>query len=268
MKQRVGTDTTISYYYIQGSGDDEELWSNGLDHTTFWENIDSFLQVSTLQECQDWVSNLQTTIKPQKRVPSFDFIEGTNIAIGNQWSADPEKFTAIINCGAPTIEVPKDYPYLYLDIPEGKKGQHQLLKSIPSAIEFLEGVYKGDATVLVHCVQGKDRSVGIALALIIHLISQKRLDLFKVSRVDKDLISKVLCLIQQSRSVCSPTRCTIKRVNEYFMSQGYKQCWLSHKGTKIAQVGVESIKTIKLLFIAGLLLLKKRKAERRDQLEL
>ncbi|KAL2917022.1 tRNA A64-2'-O-ribosylphosphate transferase [Polyrhizophydium stewartii] len=120
----------------------------------------------------------------------FDWIGDTGIAVGTFRAAEPpacwEVFDVIINCGAREYAGnvahsalgggggggaggdPPRKLYLRLDIPEGKKGQNQLFASIPVALDSVRGRFMAPGRrILVHCAQGKDRSVGIALALLL-----------------------------------------------------------------------------------------------------
>ena len=89
----------------------------------------------------------------------FQWISSTGFAIGDQQAGVPpgcwNHFDAIINCGSEAFDVDKEkYAYLFLDIPEGKKGQSRLLDCIPRALEFSESCIKQKKRVLVHCLHG------------------------------------------------------------------------------------------------------------------
>jgi tRNA A64-2'-O-ribosylphosphate transferase len=127
----------------------------------------------------------------------FNFIGETNIAIGSRTAGEPfcnvpdinqpvllgkpptcwGVFDVIINCT--TLEYPDicltpctKSQYLFLNIPEGKKGQHEILKAIPKALEFVGPFIRAGKKVLVHCAQGKDRSVAIALAISLQYFNE------------------------------------------------------------------------------------------------
>jgi tRNA A64-2'-O-ribosylphosphate transferase len=65
----------------------------------------------------------------------------------------------IINCCELEYEENRDEKYrdryLFLNIPEGKKGQRQLLAMLPQALRFAQAPMQQGKRVLVHCAKGK-----------------------------------------------------------------------------------------------------------------
>ncbi|KAI1316232.1 hypothetical protein EDD11_010279 [Mortierella claussenii] len=125
----------------------------------------------------------------------------------------------------------KDFYYLHLPIAEGKKGQHQLLEMIPVAIKAVRSVFTSRLTVdtkapspkiLVHCQQGMDRSVGIALALLVSCFDENTGvycgEASDQMPVTKEAIQKRLFQIMSHRLAARPSRATLKMVNTHFMS--------------------------------------------------
>jgi protein-tyrosine phosphatase len=102
----------------------------------------------------------------------------TRCALSNDLGHSPAcwaVFDAVINCtemtrfAAGLIPVPPGKAYLHLKIAEGKKGQSQLFNALPAAIAFIRNHVFLGKSVLVHCAQGHDRSVGIVLAALLAL---------------------------------------------------------------------------------------------------
>ncbi|KAF9185230.1 hypothetical protein BGZ51_002718 [Haplosporangium sp. Z 767] len=128
----------------------------------------------------------------------------------------------------------QDFYYLHLPIAEGKKGQHQLLAMIPMAIKAVQQMYeariKADESqedkdrpkILVHCQQGMDRSVGIALALLVSCFDENTGEFNGIvagqQTASKELIQKRLFQIMSHRLAARPSRATLKMVNTHFMS--------------------------------------------------
>ncbi|KAL3766911.1 hypothetical protein ACHAW5_000929 [Stephanodiscus triporus] len=57
--------------------------------------------------------------------------------------------------------------YLQLPVKEGKRDRHELERWLPVGLVFLaHHMQRRDARVLVHCAQGRDRSVAIAIAFV------------------------------------------------------------------------------------------------------
>ncbi|KAF9572450.1 hypothetical protein EC968_009928 [Mortierella alpina] len=128
-----------------------------------------------------------------------------------------------------------DFYYLHLPIAEGKKGQHQLLEMIPVAIKAVQQLYTARAKaiqpqqalpspkILVHCQQGMDRSVGIALALLVSSFDESTgaycgSDAIRPTTATKEVIQKRLFQVMSHRLAARPSRATLKMVNTYFMS--------------------------------------------------
>jgi tRNA A64-2'-O-ribosylphosphate transferase len=102
-----------------------------------------------------------------------------------------DNFDIVINC------TDQEYPenkkdiyskrYLHLNIPASKKGQHVLFSCVPIAVKFCKDPIASGKSILVHGIEGnityeeqnifeaianelelgKDRAVGIALALLV-----------------------------------------------------------------------------------------------------
>ncbi|KAJ1675177.1 tRNA A64-2'-O-ribosylphosphate transferase [Spiromyces aspiralis] len=189
-----GTENRPGYLYVQGSADDHELWSMGLSPRLFWKHSREILQdagacearvrevVRKYQGCS--VEGFESERISQQ---PWAFVEGTKLAIGSRTSGRPPEcwssFAAVINCGAPQYEantVPAlSGRYMYLPIPEGKKGQEALAKYIPEALELAAKTLGKDEPLLVHWI---DRSVGIALAILTKYFDEDRIDKSSIQR--------------------------------------------------------------------------------------
>ncbi|KAJ1922001.1 tRNA A64-2'-O-ribosylphosphate transferase [Mycoemilia scoparia] len=233
-----GVENRPGYLYVQGSADDHETWSMGLSPRLFWKHRVEILESS--QDSQDVVQRIVGENANQD--PGFNtemtesgpaqifwrFINNTNIAVGSRSSGRPpecwDNFSAIINCGAPEYE-PNKTPalksrYLYLPIPEGKKGQHALGENIPMALDFARKVLLKNEKVLVHCSQGMDRSVGITLAILTKYFDNDGTfieDGNQAKGINKAFIHKRLMWIVSSWQKANPSRATLKRVNKHFL---------------------------------------------------
>ncbi|KAF9914406.1 hypothetical protein BX616_008375 [Lobosporangium transversale] len=156
----------------------------------------------------------------------------------HQWEAS----AAVSSMATPSVvEIPKHDPqgknfyYLHLPIAEGKKGQYQLLEMIPIAVSVVQSIYTGETSVastlgndmpspkiLVHCQQGMDRSVGIALALLVSCFDEETGEycgtMPNVRQVSKEIIQRRLFQIMSHRLAARPSRATLKIINTHFMS--------------------------------------------------
>jgi tRNA A64-2'-O-ribosylphosphate transferase len=133
----------------------------------------------------------------------------------------------------------KPNAYLYLSIPEGKKGQNELFQSIPEALKFVLGFLSRGKTVLIHCMQGntrsclpydlsthsnnvltgKDRSVGITLSILLKYFDQEGhfAPENPQDSITKTTVTDKLLFIQSFRPEARPSRATLKKVNLFFM---------------------------------------------------
>ena len=138
-----------------------------------------------------------------------------------------KEFDLVINCGSQQYpNVDEEKRYLYLPIPEGKKGQFALKECIPSVLDFYNA-YGVRKKVLIHCMQGRDRSVSVAVAILARffrptasgdLVSTEN-DSKEFVVHDKESLRGLLLFIQQYRHEANPCRAFLKRLNELFIDQ-------------------------------------------------
>ncbi|KAG2175394.1 hypothetical protein INT43_001041 [Umbelopsis isabellina] len=228
-----GSQARHGYMYVQGSGDDEEAWSLGLTPQIFWNNRDDLLGTDSAA-CENVTRNIVESSKVIAErnfadTGAFSFVGDSKIAIGTWSSGKPEEcwanFDIVINCTEHEYEENKNEKYkkryLHLNIPESKRGQHAFFKCIPTAIDFCKEPILTSQTILVHGAEGKDRAVGIALALLVRYYDTSYKlydDISKTPEVDKTYIQQHLINIMASRPQARPSRATLKKVNTYFMS--------------------------------------------------
>ncbi|KAG0174566.1 hypothetical protein DFQ28_005721 [Apophysomyces sp. BC1034] len=169
------------YLYVQGSADDQEAWCLGLTHTLFWKHRNELLS-NGATECEKAVRRIVRHVKESGQmeeeeqdtnVQKYNYIGQTTLAVGSRSSGKPpscwDEFDIVVNCTLLEYEENKKYKdrYLQLAIPEGKKGQQALYDSIPTALNFVKKPLAENKRVLIHCAKGQDRSVGIALAILV-----------------------------------------------------------------------------------------------------
>ncbi len=190
--------------YISGAGDDEESWANGLTPTLLWEHRDEILSKGDSEKVQRAIDSLVNKAKSGNEewfrsrtgaltnslahangkgkvrpcfTSYFDIIGSTRISIGTRRSGRPpdcwDHFDAVVN--VTTMEyaemssdtIPDGKFYLQLPVKEGKRDRSELEKWMAIAMLFI-GVHAAShqRRVLIHCAQGMDRSVAIAMAAI------------------------------------------------------------------------------------------------------
>ena len=107
----------------------------------------------------------------------FDEIYNTRIFIGSRRSGRPPEcwnyFDAIVNVTMMEYDeflsnniLPEGKFYLQLPVQEGKRDRTELEKWIPLALLFIGINLNQRNRILIHCAQGMDRSVAIAMAAV------------------------------------------------------------------------------------------------------
>ncbi|KAH8550298.1 tRNA A64-2'-O-ribosylphosphate transferase [Umbelopsis sp. PMI_123] len=228
-----GSQARNGYMYVQGSGDDEESWSLGLTAPMFWRHQKELLNcdASTCEQLAIQIAASSKDLSEQDaaNLESYTYVGNSKIAIGTWKSGEPplcwDNFDIVINC------TDQEYPenkkdiyskrYLHLNIPASKKGQHVLFSCVPIAVKFCKDPIASGKSILVHGIEGKDRAVGIALALLIQYYDTNGTPNTNVSQtpvVDKIYIQQHLINIMNSRPQSKPSRATLKKINTFFMS--------------------------------------------------
>ncbi|KAI9221577.1 tRNA A64-2'-O-ribosylphosphate transferase [Blastocladiella britannica] len=247
---RVINDASIireeGFVYVQGGADDEENWALGLTPELFWSNTDALLASATscdafldaLRTNQDRPIDLGVNSESGSHVAR---LPGTPLFVGSRGAARPSElpwstYTHGINCTdlehlpldeylaplrqelAPTEQLSSRY--LCLQVPEGKKGAAALEASFSVAIQWAEReiVPLGDsARVFVHCDQGRDRSVCVALALILSLWPHALDNHAPATPLTKDAIRNALLWMTSHYPRALPSRASLKRLNCHFL---------------------------------------------------
>jgi len=189
------------YHYAPGAADDDATWGRNLTPELFWSNRDALLRPSmTDDETDAAIDSVVSERRLRRRAadgdgdddgstpPSTaDRIGSTNIWVGSRRSGRPptcwEKFDAVLNV------TENEYPnmlrsieedgaddarpgaararhYIQLPVEEGKRDRSELERWMPVGLVFLAHHLQRGARVLVHCAQGRDRSVAIAVAFV------------------------------------------------------------------------------------------------------
>ncbi|KAG1824375.1 initiator tRNA phosphoribosyl transferase [Suillus subaureus] len=224
------------FSYIQGSGDDHELWSMGLTPTQFWKHKQTLLnanrnELPTLVQALTSSSNTQSTHTNSNssfHPTSIHHIHGrlSICTTDDIPSSLNDEFAAVYLTNAdqapPAL---KDHPHvLYIQTPRGKKGQHHFLHSVlPQTMPFILHHLQNTRRICIACETGTDTSIGVALAALTKFFdnSGKFCDEHEYERegvLSKDNIKTRLHWIITSCPQANPSRTTLKRVNEFLLS--------------------------------------------------
>ncbi|KAF8150506.1 tRNA A64-2'-O-ribosylphosphate transferase [Mycena galopus ATCC 62051] len=236
------------FAYIQGSGDDHELWGEGLTPTLFWRHREALLAAERA-ELPALVARLVASVQVQdtdKRAPtSIARVHGRLLVcaaadLPGNWEQDIA-YVVVLGVGVPQVAIPHGVPVLQIEAWAGKKGQFQFLQDmLPRATAFARVQLGAGRRLCAACDTGTDFSVGIALVVLQLFFndagssSRSRVKQVRVSIekydigltavdtdatvVNKDSIRTRLEWIIASRPVANPSRTTLKRVNEFLLS--------------------------------------------------
>lgn len=190
-----------SFHYISGAGDDHELWSNGLTANLFWKYKTNILDKCKNDKETDSVikkiveTNILSKLEEEEKNDNLNkslsslslsyaqSIGDCGLYIGSRKSGKPpdcwHAFDAILNVTTMEYEDPIPYGKYYLQLPiqEGKRDKTELEKWLPLGIFFI-GFHLASSPslsstngrkgkkLLIHCAQGRDRSVAVAIGFL------------------------------------------------------------------------------------------------------
>jgi tRNA A64-2'-O-ribosylphosphate transferase len=189
-------DNGKGYYYTPGAADDQETWARRLTPAIFFDHkekltnpsltedetdalIDTLLQVEEQRQSDIGNDDIGNDDSCSNNLKNFDKIGALNLWIGSRRSGRPpdcwDHFEAILNVteneypemSQSTREQQKRCFYLQLAVAEGKRDRTELERLMPLGLVFLIHHLQQGRRALVHCAQGKDRSVAMVLALVV-----------------------------------------------------------------------------------------------------
>jgi tRNA A64-2'-O-ribosylphosphate transferase len=188
---------TLDFLYTAGAADDHESWARRMTPQIFWDNASDILEPVpmpdvTVEDATDHVidafvqhnAHVQGSLEDcaeSAHESLFDEMGTTGVCIGTRRAGRPpdcwKHFDAILNV------TDQEYPefaeraanernadlgrrefYLQLPVAEGKRDKHELERWMAVGIVFVYVHAKSNRRVLIHCAQGKDRSVALAVA--------------------------------------------------------------------------------------------------------
>lgn len=164
------------YGYIQGAGDDNEGWSNGLTPDLFWGHREQLLAADQ-EGITDLIQDLISTDQDNSIADSDAVKIGpTRLYIGTLSSAgQAEHYDGIVVCGGTLpfkldqeIKDAKERATLYLPCGDGKLGSRALRSQFPRIPSFINSLPDRGLPpkILFVCLTGKDLSVGVMLVVL------------------------------------------------------------------------------------------------------
>ncbi|KAI0028827.1 tRNA A64-2'-O-ribosylphosphate transferase [Vararia minispora EC-137] len=229
---------SLGFAYIQGSGDDHELWGLGLTPQLFWRHKATLLGAER-SELEDRVravvadaSNFRPAASDSKGsgLTSISKIYGKiklcrldDLPDLGQVSSVPANLSFILLYPPSSELAESSQRVLSLSIPSGKKGQYDFLhQTLPQVLEFATAQWRGDTErreIVVGCRDGKDTSIGAALALLQAWFDDE--GALRPNGATKQSIRTRLQWIIASRPVANPSRATLQRVNDFILSRHF-----------------------------------------------
>ncbi|WXC65254.1 hypothetical protein SNK03_011060 [Fusarium graminearum] len=211
--------------YIQGAGDDTEMWAHGLEAPLFWENVDELLETPEA-ELPDLISRIVDEQATSKKDEGFQLQIVPHISVcALPLPAMPaECRIAITQDTTPKDSWLKSKTYMQAGLGKSKLASRNLRTALPEicdfAAKYLASVEEpGEQRIAVACESGKDLSVGVALAISCYLFGDegKVRDSTKNVSFTKNLIKSRLGLIMTAYPGANPSRATLQSVNSFLM---------------------------------------------------
>ena len=223
--------STAAMGYVQGAGDDCENWGHGLTPSMFWKHKEEIMRAADQGD-----SNLRKRIeecvelerkRPPKKHDGPTRIRYTPIWIGIIDQDDAEMlnttFDKIIFCGNNSNHPHRLDPKktIGLNVGIGKIASRNLREYLPGVLGSLKNLplWNGISYVnggvrpkiLVMCENGRDISVGVALALSCKLSME--------SNINKAAVKRHLAQITISKPDASPSRATLNSIHDVLLRE-------------------------------------------------
>ncbi|KAF9073544.1 initiator tRNA phosphoribosyl transferase [Rhodocollybia butyracea] len=225
---------TGGFVYIQGSGDDHELWGMGLTPDIFWRNRERLLSADR-SDLETVVASCVAASSQQENVARCPSAIGRvrgrlMVCSTSELIVDPQgKLSVMAKEGLDDVallvisckeECSKECD-LHIATLAGKKGQvHFLQVVLPRSMSFIRKHLCMGMRVCIGCDTGKDMSVGVAIAALQRFFDDEGNFAETDSDImaDKQSIRMRLEWIISERPEANPSRNTLKRVNEFLLT--------------------------------------------------
>lgn len=231
-----GENKMYGYTYVQGAGDDHELWSRGLNPQIFWSKYQEMTEFIHIDDHQadETIDKFVSASKQNQNVPptgtSSEFWRSEDITkvtellyfgkidenlsfkeseIDNKFSFD--KVVVLDTSFKHQADHEKQQKVFAFGLDSGsKKSSKQLRGVLPSIMEVLKSRSDPCKTLIV-CNSGEDLSVAIVICYLNHLSGMDK------RTITKETIRRDLIRLLELRKV-NPQRATLNAVNSYLMS--------------------------------------------------
>ncbi|KAG7091219.1 hypothetical protein E1B28_010270 [Marasmius oreades] len=175
---------TGGFVYVQGSGDDHELWGKGLTSQKYWAHHNLLLSAHRfdIEKIVESVTKMHEDGLRDRNPPSKINKIGAKIQLAALHDILPqmhntgEDFIAYVLISNNANEwsdmqngqdVDEKGLILRIVSPEGKKGQKHFLQVVlPLSLQFIHSQLSRGVSVCISCPTGNDVSVGVAVAAL------------------------------------------------------------------------------------------------------
>ncbi|PWN30523.1 initiator tRNA phosphoribosyl transferase [Jaminaea rosea] len=212
-----------SYYYTQGSGDDEEAWSRGLTPDLFWQEREMLLRCRR-EELAGMIAEIVRgrTERCSKQRASDVQIKGTKITLGirderHAFNAEERgRYALLIHCNGSFEEEEPPSVVVNFKIPPGKAGLSALRSGLSQVVDTGRAPTNGD--ILIIDTTFSDALLAFAVALLASLYTSGRQRVADVAAhcltLSKDDVRRRLQWVQHDLPGANPSRAAMQRVDE------------------------------------------------------
>lgn len=222
--------------HLQGAADDEEAWAPpGFTAAVFWRNphILAGATDDAVEAAVAAAAAAAPATEPEEAEP-YDYV-APGLAVGSRRAGRPPDvwaaFDAVVNVTQDEYEgMVGDARYLQIPVTEGKRAC--LEEHLPAALGFVAARLAGGSRVLIHCAQGRDRSVGVAIAALAALYNGDLVldvarcaavaasaDVRATAALERDRVKETLCrllnVVVAARPRAAPSRATMKKLHRF-----------------------------------------------------
>jgi len=223
--------------YVQGPGDDEETWAQGLSATRFWEGVGgvSCLALETgdadLRVREFLAEYLPVHGMDGRRHVDFVPLDDTSSVVEvvrgllsvvhgrNRPSLTPDTLLMDFSEGVPPADSPD---LLAIPVPRHNKNKRKLLRVFPEALR--RAAAHLPRPVVLYCAEGLDTPVCVCAALLVKFVDfqgsppQCLASPRSVREISKDLIQKAFIFISNASPLATPKLVLRKNVTIFFLS--------------------------------------------------
>lgn len=215
-------EASSSWLYVQGAADDHELWSEGLDPSSYWANIEAFnnLKLGSNSLAKFSVSGRETRFA---RVAESDLFVG---CFDDQFVQDlklGEKDWCVL-CSEAVLDFERIANRNVIVVPVGchKKFRWQLRRSLPDVcaqLQELVGSGKLERLYVLDNGGGTDAAVAVALAILYQF--PEKFDLPQGVTLEqrgvhfKQRLQNILFIVQSSIPLANPNRSFLNSVHDF-----------------------------------------------------